>query len=194
VHPSLPVRSVKEFAAFARARPEQLNYGSSGTGTPAHLAGVMFNDVAGVKLTHVPYKGSGAALTAIVSGEMQLMFGTLTSSLPFVRSGRLRALAVTSAKRSPAMPELPAVAESGFPGYEAITWYGAVAPAATPPAILNRLHGEFTKILNNPEFKSWLLNQGAEAAPSTPEELTAQIKRELALYGPIIRKSGMKLD
>ncbi len=193
VHPSLPVRSVKEFAAFARARPDQLNYGSSGTGTPAHLAGVLFNDVAGVKLVHVPYKGSAAALTAIVSGEMQLMFGTLTSSLPFVRSQRLRALAVSSAKRSPVMPELPTVAET-FPGYEAITWYGAMAPAGTPPAVLNRLHGEFTKVLNNADFKSWLLNQGAEAAPSTPDELTAQIKRELAMYAPIIKKSGMKVD
>ena len=193
VHPSLPVRSVKEFAAFARARPDQLNYGSSGTGTPAHLAGVLFNDMAGVKLTHVPYKGSSGALTAIVSGEMQLMFGTLTSSLSFVRSGRLRALAVSSAKRSPVLPELPTVAET-FPGYEAITWYGAMAPAGTPPAVLNRLHSEFTKVLNNAEFKSWLLNQGAKAAPSTAEELTAQIKRELAMYAPIIKKSGMKAD
>lgn len=194
VHPSLPVRSVKEFAAFARERPDQLNYGSPGSGTPAHLAGVLFNDVAGVRLTHVPYKGSGAALTAIVSGEMQLMFGTLTSSLPFVRSQRLRALAVTSAKRSPVMPDLPAIAESGFPGYEAITWYGVMAPAGTPPAVINRLRSEFIKVLNNADFKSWLLNQGAEAAPSTPEELTAQIKRELAMYAPIIKKSGMKAD
>jgi tripartite-type tricarboxylate transporter receptor subunit TctC len=194
VHPSMPVRSVKELAVFARARPDQLNYGSSGTGTPAHLAGVMFNDVAGVKLTHVPYKGSSAALTAIVSGEMQLMFGTLTSSLPFVRSQRLRALAVTSAKRSPVMPELPTVAESGFPGYEAITWYGVLAPAGTPPAVLQRLHSEFTKVLGNAEFKSWLLNQGAETAPTTPDELAAQIKHELALYAPIIKKSGMKAD
>lgn len=194
VHPSLPVRSVKEFAAFAKARPEQLNYGSSGTGTPAHLAGVMFNDVAGVKLVHVPYKGSSAALTAIVSGEMQLMFATVTSSLSFVRNQRLRALAVTSAKRSPTVPEIPSVAESGFPGYEAITWYGVAAPANTPPAILNRLHGEFTKILNSAEFKNWLLAQGAEAAPSAPEELSAQIKRELALYAPVIKKSGMKAD
>ena len=194
VHPSMPVRSVKALAAFAKARPDQLNYGSSGSGTPAHLAGVMFNEAAGVKLVHVPYRGSSPALTAILSGETQLMFGTLTSSLQFVRSGRLRALAVTSAQRSPVMPELPTVAESGFPGYEAITWYGVVAPAGTPPAVLNRLHSEFTKVLNNAEFKSWLLNQGAEAAPSTPDELTAQIKRELALYAPIIKKSGMKVD
>ena len=193
VHPSLPVRSVREFTTFAKARPDQLNYGSSGTGTPAHLAGVLFNDIASVKLVHVPYKGSAGALTAIVSGEMQLMFGTLPSSLPFVRSQRLRALAVTSAKRSPITPDLPAIAET-FPGYEAVTWYGVVAPANTPPAILGRLHSEFTKILNSTEFKTWLLNQGAESAPSSPEELAAQIKREIQIYGPIVRKSGMKAD
>lgn len=194
VHPSMPVRSVKDLVTLAKARPHQLNYGSSGTGTPAHLAGVLFNDVAGVQLVHVPYKGSAGALTAIVSGEMQLMFATLVSGLPFVRSQRLRALAVTSAKRSPVMPELSTIAETGFPGYEAITWYGVLVPAGTPALVVNRLHSEFTKVLNNAEFKSWLLNQGAEAAPSTPEELTAQIKRELALYAPIIKKSGMKAD
>lgn len=193
VHPSLPVRSVREFTTFAKARPDQLNYGSSGTGTPAHLAGVLFNDIASVKLVHVPYKGSAGALTAIVSGEMQLMFGTLPSSLPFVRSQRLRALAVTSAKRSPITPDLPAIAET-FPGYEAVTWYGVAAPANTQPAILGRLHSEFTKILNSTEFKTWLLNQGAESAPSSPEELAAQIKREIQIYGPIVRKSGMKAD
>jgi tripartite-type tricarboxylate transporter receptor subunit TctC len=194
VHPSLPARTVKEFLAFARTRPDQLNYGSSGTGTPAHLAGVMLNEAAGVKLVHVPYKGSAPALTATVSGEMQLIFGSLTSSLPFMRSGRLRALAVTSLQRSPTLPDLPTVAETGFPGYEAVTWYSAVAPAATPPAVLNRLHSEFSKVLGNTDFKNWLLSQGAEAAPSTPEELAAQIKRELALYRIIVTKSGMKAD
>jgi len=154
----------------------------------------MFNEAAKVKLTHVPYKGSAPALTSLVSGETQLMFATLTSSLQFVRNGRLRALAVTSAIRSPALPEMPTVAESGFPGYEAITWYGAVAPAGTPPAVVARLNSEFHRVLNLADFKSWLSGQGAEAAPSTPEELTAQIKRELLLYAPIIKKSGMKAD
>ncbi len=194
VHPSMPVRSVKELAAFAKARPDQLNYGSSGTGTPAHLAGVMFNEAAGVKLVHVPYKGSSPALTALISGETQLMFSTLTSSLQFVRSQRLRALAVTSAKRSPAIPEMPTVAESGYSGYEAITWYGAFAPAGTPAAVISRLNAEFAKVLNHAEFKSWLLNQGAEVAPTTPDELAAQVKMELQLYAPIIKKSGMKAD
>jgi tripartite-type tricarboxylate transporter receptor subunit TctC len=194
VHPSMPVRSVKELVALAKSRPGQLNYSSSGTGTPAHLAGVMFNDAAGVALVHVPYKGSSPALTALVSGETQLMFGTLTSSLQFVRNQRLRALAVTSAKRSASIPELPTLAESGYAGYEAITWYGAFAPAGTPPAAIHRLHSEFTKILNSGEFKSWLFNQGGEAAPTAPEELAAQVKAELRLYAPIIKKSGMKAD
>jgi tripartite-type tricarboxylate transporter receptor subunit TctC len=194
VHPSLPVRSVKELAALAKARPGQLNYGSSGTGTPAHLAGVMFNEAAGIALVHVPYKGSAPALTALLSGETQLMFATVTSSLPHVRSNRLRALAVTSAKRSPSVTEIPTVAESGYPGYEAITWYGAVAPAHTPPAVIGRLNAEFGKILHSAEFRDWLLKQGAEAAPSTPEELSAQIKSELQLYAPIIKKSGMRAD
>jgi len=194
VHPSLPVRSVKELAALAKARPGQLNYGSSGTGTPAHLAGVMFNEAAGITLVHVPYKGSAPALTSLLSGETQLMFATVTSSLPHVRSSRLRALAVTSAKRSPSVPEIPTVAESGYPGYEAITWYGAVAPAHTPPAVIGRLNTEFGKILRSAEFSDWLLKQGAETAPSTPEELSAQIKAELQLYAPIIKKSGMRAD
>lgn len=194
VHPSMPVRSVKDLVAFAKARPDQLNYGSSGSGTPAHLAGVMFNEAAGVKLVHVPYKGSSPALTSLVSGETQLMFGTLTSTLNFVRSQRLRALAVSSIKRSPAMPELTTIAESGYPGFDAITWYGAFAPAGTPAPVISRLHAEFNKVLNNAEFKSWLLSQGAEAAPATPDELSAQVKRELARYAPIIKKSGMRAD
>jgi tripartite-type tricarboxylate transporter receptor subunit TctC len=147
-----------------------------------------------VALVHVPYKGSSPALTALVSGETQLMFGTLTSSLQFVRNKRLRGLAVTSAKRSASIPELPTIAETGYPGYEAITWYGAFAPAGTPPAIINKLHAEFTKVLNNADFKSWLFNQGAESAPTTPDALAAQVKTELQLYAPIIKKSGMRAD
>jgi tripartite-type tricarboxylate transporter receptor subunit TctC len=194
VHPSLPAHSMKELAALARARPRQLNFGSSGTGTPAHLAGVMFNELAGVELVHVPYRGAAQALTALISGENQLMFATLTSSLTYVRSKRLRALAVTSARRSRTVPELPTVAESGFPGYEAITWYGAAVPAGTPAPIVSRLHSEFSKVLNNAEFRNWLLSQGGEAESSTAEELVAQIKREQQLYGPLIKKSGMKVE
>jgi len=194
VHPSLPVRSTRDFVALAKLRPEQLNYGSSGTGTPAHLAGVMFNEAAGVKLVHVPYKGSAPALTAIVSGEMQLMFGSLTSSLQYARSGRLRALAVTSAKRSPVMPELPTIAEAGYPGYEAITWYGVVAPAATPPTVLNRLHSEFTKALNAPEVREFIAREGGTPIGSTPEEFADFFKREAAQYEKAIRTGNIPLE
>ncbi len=194
VHPSMPIRSARDLAVFASAHPNQLNYSSSGTGTPAHLAGVMFNEAARVGLTHVPYKGSSPALTAVVSGETQLMFCTLTSGLQLIRSHRLRAIAVTSAQRAISLPDLPTIAESGYPGYEAITWYGALVPAGTPPAIIHRLHSEFLNVLNSQEFKQWLASQGGQSAPSSPEELTAQIKKELLVYASIIKKSGMKAD
>ena len=194
VHPSLPVRTVKELAALARNRPGQLNYGSSGTGTPAQLAGVMFGDEAHAKLVHVPYRGSSQALTALISGETQMMFGSMTSTLPFVKSGRLRAIAVTGAKRSLAAPDVPTVAEAAFPGFEAITWYGLFVPAGTPPAIIARLNTEVVKILRMPDFRDWLVAQGADPAPGTPEELAAFVKAELVKYAKIVKDSGMKPD
>lgn len=192
VHPSLPVKTVKELAALARSRPGQLNYSSSGAGTPAQLAGVMFGDAAHASIVHVPYRGSSQALTAVISGETQLMFGSMTSTLPFVKSGRLRAIAVTGAKRSLAAPELPTVAEAGFPGFEAITWYGMFVPAATPAAIVNRLNAEVVKILRQQEFREWLVAQGADPAPGTTEELTQFVKAELVKYAKIVKDSGMK--
>jgi len=192
VHPSLPVRTVKDLATLARNRPGQLNYGSSGTGTPAQLAGVMFGDEAHAKLVHVPYRGSSQALTALISGETQMMFGSMTSTLPFVKSGRLRAIAVTGAKRSLAAPDVPTVAEAAFPGFEAITWYGLFVPAGTPPAIIARLNTEVVKILRMPDFRDWLVAQGADPAPGTPEELAAFVKAELVKYAKIVKDSGMK--
>jgi tripartite-type tricarboxylate transporter receptor subunit TctC len=194
VHPSMPVKSVKELIALGKARPGQLNYGSSGTGTPAQLAGVMFGDAAGVKMVHVPYKGSAPALSALIGGETQLMFASLGSSLNFIKGGRLRPLAVTSAKRSAAIPEMPTIEESGFPGFEAITWHGMMVPAGTPAPIVQRLNAEVVKILRQAEFVAWLLSQGADATPSTPEEFTAFLKTELALYARLVKQSGMKPD
>ena len=194
VHPSLPVRTVKELAALARNRPGQLNYGSSGTGTPAQLAGVMFGDEAHAKLVHVPYRGSSQALTALISGETQMMFGSMTSTLPFVKSGRLRAIAVTGAKRSLAAPDVPTVAEAAFPGFEAITWYGLFVPAGTPPAIIARLNTEVVKILRMPDFRDWLVAQGADPVGSAPDELAAFVKTELVKYAKIVKDSGMKPD
>jgi tripartite-type tricarboxylate transporter receptor subunit TctC len=194
VHPSLPVRNVKELVALAKSRPGQLNYASSGTGTPPHLAGIMFNEAAGIDMAHVPYKGAGPALTALVSGETHMMFGSLTSTLPHVRTSRVRPIAVTSSRRSAALPNVPTVAESAYPRFEANTWYGVFAPAGTPPAIVERLNAEFTKVINASDFKAWLLSQGAEAATTTPEEFAAFVRSEIAQYGPIVRKSGMRPD
>ena len=192
VHPSLAVRTVKELAALARSRPGQLNYGSSGAGTPAQLAGVMFGDAAHATLVHVPYRGTSPALTALISGETQLMFGSMTSTLPFAKSGRLRAIAVTGARRSQAAPEIPTVAEAAFPGFEAITWYGLFVPAGTPAAIIARLNAETIKILNAPEFRAWLIGQGADPAGSSPEELAAYVKTEIVKYAKIVKDSGMR--
>jgi len=194
VHPSLPVRTVKELAALARNRPGQLNYGSSGTGTPAQLAGVMFGDEAHAKLVHVPYRGSSQALTALISGETQMMFGSMTSTLPFVKSGRLRAIAVTGAKRSLAAPDVPTVAEAAFPGFEAVTWYGLFVPAGTPAAIVSKLNAEVVKILRAPDFRDWLVAQGAGPVGSTPDELAAFVKTELVKYAKIVKDSGMRPD
>ena len=194
VHPSLPVRTVKELAALARNRPGQLNYGSSGTGTPAQLAGVMIGDEAHAKLVHVPYRGSSQALTALISGETQMMFGSMTSTLPFVKSGRLRAIAVTGAKRSLAAPDVPTVAEAAFPGFEAVTWYGLFVPAGTPAAIVSKLNAEVVKILRAPDFRDWLVAQGADPVGSTPDELAAFVKTELVKYAKIVKDSGMRPD
>ncbi len=194
VHPSLPARNVKELVALAKARPGQLNFASSGNGTPGHLAGLMLNEAAGIDMTHIPYKGSAPALTAMVSGETQLLVSSLTSTLPLVKAGRLRPIAMSSLKRSPLMPALPTVAEGGYPGFEAITWFGLFLPANTAAAITAKLNTEFVKVLNNAEFKAWLAEQGAEAAPTTPEEFAAFIKAEIARYAPLVKKSGMKPD
>jgi tripartite-type tricarboxylate transporter receptor subunit TctC len=185
---------VKELVALAKARPGQLNFASSGNGTPGHLAGLMLNEAAGIDMTHIPYKGSAPALTAMVSGETQLLVSSLTSTLPLVKAGRLRPIAMSSLKRSPLMPMLPTVAEGGYPGFEAITWFGLFLLANTAAAITAKLNTEFVKVLNNAEFKAWLAEQGAEAAPTTPDEFAAFIKAEIARYAPLVKKSGMKPD
>jgi hypothetical protein len=194
VHPSLPVKNIGELVALAKARPGQLNFASSGNGTPGHLAGLMLNDAAGIAMTHIPYKGAAPALTAMVSGETQLTFSSLTSTLALVKSGRLRVIAMSSVKRSPLLPAMPTVAESGYPGFEAITWYGLFLPAGAPAAVTAKLNAEFVKVLNIPDFRAWLAEQGAEAAPTTPDEFGAFIKTEIARYAPLVKKSGLKID
>jgi tripartite-type tricarboxylate transporter receptor subunit TctC len=184
VHPSLPVRTVKELVTLAKARPDQLNYASSGSGTPGHLAGLMLNDAAGIRMVHVPYKGTAPALTAMLSGETQLTISSVTSTLSLVKNGQ----------RSPLMPSLPTVIEAGYRDFEAITWYGLFLPAGAPPAVTAKLNGEIVKVLNLPDFKAWLAEQGAEAAPTTPEEFGAFVRAEIARYAPLVKKSGLKVD
>ena len=194
VHPSLPVRTVKDLVALAKSKPDQLNFASSGNATPPHLAGITFNEAAGVSIAHVPYKGAGPALTALMTGETHLMFGSLTSTLPHVRNSRLRGVAVTSLKRSAIVPDMPTVAEAGYPRFEANTWYGLFAPGGTPPALVERLNTEFVKVIGTPEFRSWLMNQGAEVVTSTPEEFAAFVKAEITQYAVLVKKAGMKAE
>src|SRR5213594_4254793 len=194
VHPSLRVASVKELIALAKARPGEIDFASSGHGTPAHLAGELFNSMAGVKMVHVPYKGAAPALADLLGGQVQLMFSTMPPALPHVKDGKLRALAVTSAKRSPAAPELPTVDEIALPGFEANTWHGVVVPAGTPPAVVARLNREIVAILHLPDVVERLSGQGAEALGSTPEEFAAYIKSETLKWAKVVRDSGAKAE
>jgi len=194
VHPSLPAGTLQELIALARARPGELNFASSGQGTPAHLAGELFNSMAGVRLIHVPYKGAAPALTDVLSGQVQIMFSTMPPALPHVKDGRLRALAVASLKRSPAMPELPTLDEAGLPGFEANTWHGVMVPAGTPGAIISTLHREIVAILHRPDVIERLSSQGAEPVGSTPEEFAAYIKSETIKWAKVVRESGAKAE
>ncbi len=194
VHPSLKAATVNELIALAKARPGEINFASSGHGTPAHLAGELFNSMAGVKLVHVPYKGAAPALADLLGGQVQLMFSTMPPALPHVKDGKLRALAVTSSKRSRAMPELPTVDEVALPGFEANTWHGVVVPADTPAAIVARLNREIVAILHLPEVVERLSGQGAEALGSTPEEFAAYIRSESVKWAKVVRDSGAKAE
>ncbi|MBI3936885.1 MAG: tripartite tricarboxylate transporter substrate binding protein [Betaproteobacteria bacterium] len=194
VHPSLPVKSVKELIAYAKARPGQLSFSSSGNGGSGHLAGEMLNVMAGVKMVHVPYRGTGPATIAVVTGEVPLSFGNMLTMLPHVKSGRLRALAVSSVKRSPATPSLPTVAEAGVPGYEAGPWYGVLAPAGTPRDIIARLNSELVKILRQPDMREKLSSEGGEVVGSSPEQFAQHIKAELARWARIIKAANVRAD
>jgi tripartite-type tricarboxylate transporter receptor subunit TctC len=194
VHPSLKVSTVKELIELAKAEPGQINFASSGFGTPAQLAGELFNSMAHVKLVHVPYKGASPALADLLGGQVQVMFSTMPPALPHVKDGKLRALAVTSLKRSPAAPDLPTLDESALPGFEASTWHGVVLPAGTPSEIIARLNREIVAILHLPEVVERLSSQGAEALGSTPEEFAAYIRSETAKWARVVRESGAKAE
>src|SRR6267142_1588104 len=183
VHPATPARTVKEVIALARARPGTLNFASAGVGSSSHLAGELFRILAGADIVHVPYKGAGPAMVDVLSGQVQLYLATMPAAMPHVKSGKLAPVAVTSSRRSPALPDIPTIAESGVPGYEASTWYGVLAPAHTPAAVIARLHENIVEILAVSETRARLADQGFEPVGNSPEEFGAYIKSEIAKWG-----------
>ena len=193
-HPSVAAQNVKELIALAKAKPGQLTYASSGTGSFAHLGMELFKHLTGTDMVHVPYKGSGPALIDLIGGQVQLAVASTTSAMPHVRSGKLKGLAVTTLQRSPLIPELPAVAESGVPGFSVDSWYGVVAPAGTPGAIVRRLNAEIVKALASPAVVSYLAKEGSVPKGSTPAELAATIGAELAKWGKVIASARLKFE
>jgi tripartite-type tricarboxylate transporter receptor subunit TctC len=194
VHPSLPVNSVQELIAFAKANPGRLNFASSGSGTSIHLSGELFKVMTGVQMTHIPYKGSAPALADLVGGQVQLMFDNLPSSLAFIKAGKLRALAVTSAQRSPALPDVPTVAESGVSGFEASSWFGLLAPAGTPRDVVTKINADTQKWLASPDAKDKLAAQGAAAAGGSPEDFAKHIEAETAKWARVVKESGARVE
>jgi len=194
VHPSVAAKSVKELIALAKSQPGKLSYGSSGVGGAGHLAGVLFDQLAGTQMTHVPYKGGAPAMIGLVGGEVNMVFATAETAIPQVKANKIRALGVTTAKRSALVPDLPTIAEAGLPGYEANNWYGLVAPAKTPAAIVERLNREVVKVLNMPNVKEQLFRSGLDASPSTPKEFGTYIKSEMAKWSKVVKASGAKAE
>ena len=194
VHPSVPAKDVKELVAWAAARPGQANFASGSTGSASHLAGEMLKSAAKIDMVHVPYKGGSLAIQDLVAGQVGLMFENMPSILPFVQSGRLRGIAVTSARRSATTPELPTMIESGYPGFEAGSWYGLFAPAGTPREIVARLNADMDKALRQPETRKLLSQQGAEPIGNSEAEFAAFIQAEIAKWGRVIRAAGVKVD
>src|SRR5690349_7897106 len=194
VHPSLPAKTVKQFIAFAKARPGQINYASSGYGSSSQLATELFDSMAGTKLTHVPYKGIGAATTDLLSGQVQVMFNAAASLLTHTRAGRMRALGVGALQRLSAIPDIPTIAESGVPGYQSGSWYGFVAPAGTPRAIIDLLSRETAAAVKSPDISSKLAEEANIVVGSTPEEFSAHIKDEVTRIGKVIRVAGITMQ
>jgi tripartite-type tricarboxylate transporter receptor subunit TctC len=194
VNPSLPVKSVQELIAYAKANPGKLDFASSGNGTSIHLSGELFKAMTGVDMLHIPYKGSAAAITDLIGGQANLMFDNLPSSIAYIKSGQLRALAVTTLTRSPALPDVPTINESGAPGFDASSWFGVLAPAGTPKEIVDRLHDEIVKALRTPRLKANLQAQGAEPVGDTPEQFADHIRAEIAKWAKVVKQSGAHVD
>ncbi len=194
VNPALEATSVAEFIKLAKSRPGKLNFGSGSTGSAGHLAGELFKSMAGVDMAHIPYKGAAAAMQDLIGGRVDLMFDNFASSAAQVKAGRVRALAVTTAKRSALAPELPTIAESGLPGFDISTWFGIFVPAGTPRPVVERLHDEFVKALAAPDVREKMLNLGAEPVGNTPGEFAAYMRSEAAKYAKLVKASGAKVD
>ena len=193
-NPGKPFKTVKELIAYAKANPGKVNFGSSGSGSSIHLSGELFNALAKVDMVHVPYKGSAPAVTDLVAGQIDIMFDNMPSAIQHVRSGRLRPLAVTTARRSPELPDVPTVAEAGVPGYEATSWFGMFAPASTPAPVVAKLNGALVKVLADPEVKKKLAEQGAEAYSEKPEQFAEFIRKETAKWSKVVKDSGASAD
>jgi len=190
VHPSLPVKTVKEFIAFARTHGGQLTFASSGTGTSPFLAMELFKTLTGITIVHVPYKGTGAAVIDLMGGHVQVMFGSVSGTLPFVRSGKLRALGISSPQRWPTLPEIPTVGESGVPGFEASTWYGTLAPAGTPLAVTAKLQTDIAAVLHATDMRKQILDMGFNPVANMPAEFSEVIRNDMARWGKLIRSLG----
>ena len=193
-HPSVPAKTLRELIALAKAKPGQVSFASTGVASVGHLTGELLNNLAGVRITHVPYKGSGQAITDLLGGHVQVMYSGFSSTMPHIKSGKLRALAVTGARRSDALPEVPTIAEQGFPGVEATAWYGVLAPARTPRPVVTRLHGEIVKALKLPDVKERLGNLGFELVGGTPDAFGAYIRSEIRKWEKVVKASGAKPD
>jgi tripartite-type tricarboxylate transporter receptor subunit TctC len=194
VNPGLPVRSVSELISYLKANPGRVNYASSGSGAAAHLAGELFKAMAGVEMVHVPYKGAQPALTDVIAGQVQLMFATSASVIPYIKAGRLRGLAVTTAQRSASVPDLPTVSEAGLAGFEATTWHGVVVPSGTPAALVGRLNEEINSVLNQKDLRERFTGLGAEVAVGTPRDFADYIARETPKWSKVVRDSGARAE
>ncbi|MBB3179910.1 tripartite tricarboxylate transporter substrate binding protein [Variovorax sp. Sphag1AA] len=195
VNPSVPVKNVKELIAYAKSNPGKLSYASSGNGASSHLAGVLFNSMAGVDLQHIPYKGTGPALTDLLGGQVSMSFTDVLTAMPYLKTGKLRALGVTTAQRSQALPDVPTLAEQGLKGYDVSVFFGIVAPAGTPPDRVKKLNEAFAKVLASPKVKQQFASQGLEPAPSTsPEALGKFIPEQMNMWASVVKQSGAQLD
>lgn len=193
-HAGLAAASIRELIALAKARPGQIHYASGGNGTPSHLTMELFKSMAGVDLVHVPYKGGDPVFNAVLSGEVQLTSGNIRAMMPHVKAGKLKALAVTGSSRSPAAPEVPTIAESGLPGYSVTAWWGMLAPAGTPQAIVTRLHREVARLLQAPDLRDRLAAAGIDTVGSSPKEFGAYIRQEIATWAKVVKESGARVD